>query len=486
MNSEFFLKNFIAIFLSYILGISSILRANYDYVDDMLRIYNGSRGWDNFSRYFTEYGSILIHANFVLSDISPLPQIIAMAIMAFSASIIVGLFSKDRCFSIFNICATIPLALSPYFLECLAFKFDSPYMAMSILVTVLPILFLKDHEAGFYCASFLGGLSMCMLYQASNAIYFVLLVIYALFLWINGACNTHLVKKCVLGLISYGFALFVYQKFIFSSTMKYVSTSAAAFWDLPMTIMMNINMFINMFIDDYPKHWLLLLGFFMLCYIIAVTVNSKQNHILTVFFSAFAVFIIVILSQGAYLLLQKTYLQPRAMYGIWCGISIMMIMAVNLRERTWLVKFCCIILSWCVFVFPFMYGNALEKQKSYTDLRVQALVNDLNKTVFTDKKNVYDLKIKGTIGYSHTVKRLFGEYPVMKRLIPVLLHEPPNEDDILYNDLYLFTHNYQPNINKSFAKKTDIAEMQLIKICETGLHDILIDKQNKIVIVVLK
>lgn len=39
------------------------------------------------------------------------------------------------------IAAVVPLGLSPWFLECFSYKFDSPYMALSVLASVIPFIF---------------------------------------------------------------------------------------------------------------------------------------------------------------------------------------------------------------------------------------------------------------------------------------------------------------------------------------------------------
>ena len=63
--------------LVYFIGIIAIIRANFYYIDDLGRSVEGYRGWENFSRYLSNFFSLFIHGGFYLTDISPLPQIIA-------------------------------------------------------------------------------------------------------------------------------------------------------------------------------------------------------------------------------------------------------------------------------------------------------------------------------------------------------------------------------------------------------------------------
>lgn len=82
---KFLAKPFIILAFIYCLGIVSIIRANFNYIDDLGRVSDGYRGWMNWSRYISEGLSVLIHTDSRLMDISPLPQILACLILAFAS-----------------------------------------------------------------------------------------------------------------------------------------------------------------------------------------------------------------------------------------------------------------------------------------------------------------------------------------------------------------------------------------------------------------
>lgn len=75
-------KQFLVLLLIYLLAFSAIIRANYSYVDDIGRTFAGYHGWLDWSRWTTEILATFIHAGWHLTDISPLPQILACMIMA--------------------------------------------------------------------------------------------------------------------------------------------------------------------------------------------------------------------------------------------------------------------------------------------------------------------------------------------------------------------------------------------------------------------
>jgi hypothetical protein len=74
-------------FLIYLVGISAILLSNVHYADDIARTNLGYAGWSGFSRYSSTILAHGIHADNYLTNIAPLPQILAALILAISSVI---------------------------------------------------------------------------------------------------------------------------------------------------------------------------------------------------------------------------------------------------------------------------------------------------------------------------------------------------------------------------------------------------------------
>ena len=164
-------KLFFALLFIYGFAINAIIRANYNYIDDLGRVAQGYRGWDNFSRFTSEYLSIFIHTNRFLNDISPLPQYLAVFLLAISSLILIVLITDNLKFTWWSVIAVIPLGLSPYFLECLSYKYDSPYMSLSVLASIGPLIFMDSKRMVYTSAVFIGTLIMCTTYQVSSGIF---------------------------------------------------------------------------------------------------------------------------------------------------------------------------------------------------------------------------------------------------------------------------------------------------------------------------
>lgn len=152
---KFLIKPFVTLTAIFLIGIIALLRTNYNYLDDSARVLRGYKGWDDFSRFLSNFLSPFIHAGNYLTDVSPLPQIIAAFIMGLSAAILIYIISENKKFSWWNIFAVIPLGLSPYFLQCFSYKFDSPYMALSVFASVFPLLFRNHNKILYFFSAFI-------------------------------------------------------------------------------------------------------------------------------------------------------------------------------------------------------------------------------------------------------------------------------------------------------------------------------------------
>ena len=197
-----YLKTSLLIFGIYYVAISAIIRSDFKYIDDLGRVAKGYRGWENFSRYTSNILATLIHGDLYLTDISPLPQILAILLLAVAGTIILYMWEMPQKFS-WGILAILPLGLSPYFLECLSYKFDAPYMAISVFASILPFAFIKIGQIEYVVASFVGILLMCTTYQASSGIYPMIVVLLCFDFWNKGKSINKIFRFLIISILCY-------------------------------------------------------------------------------------------------------------------------------------------------------------------------------------------------------------------------------------------------------------------------------------------
>jgi hypothetical protein len=178
----------VLLFLVYTVAFISVIRANYYYTDDLGRAIYGYEITGDFSRYVANILSEIFHGNTWLADISPLPQIMALFIMTLTGVILLSVLSSllNTNAGKWSFIALIPVGLSPYFLSCLSYKYDAPYMAFSVFASVFPLIFYKYDNIKIYSVSvFIGTIVMCTTYQVSSGIFPMIVSILALIMWIQ-------------------------------------------------------------------------------------------------------------------------------------------------------------------------------------------------------------------------------------------------------------------------------------------------------------
>lgn len=399
-----------------LLAISAILKADFYYVDDLLRTLEGHANW-GFSRYLSNFLSQFLHGDSYLTEISPLTQVLAVVITALSCSIAIYGITGKKDFHFWHIWAAIPMALSPYYLECLSYKYDSPYMALSVLFSLLPMLF-ASRNAIFYVSSIiLCMLGMCTSYQASSGIFPMFVIVVGIRRWVNGEQTKDTLKFFALSAFGYLLGLLFFQKVLMSEFIAYASTEVASLAELIPNAITNYKRYIVHFITDFKPEWLVVS--FIICagYLFSTVLSSHKNKVLTFFLVSIAMVFMFLLSFGVYPFLTDPIFKSRAMYGIGYFLGLQSIFAVTRSNKTLLSKLACFILGWYFFVFSFTYGNALNIQAQYTDYRITAVIDDLIECDTLSAEEV-TLQITGSIGYAPALENMCMQFPILNKLVP--------------------------------------------------------------------
>jgi len=426
----------------YLLGILTIIRANFSYNDDLDRALKGYRGWSVWGRYIADFLSTILHMNLRLTDISPLPQIFAVLILAASTLAFLKILSQDN-ITIPALVAAIPIGLSPYFLENYSFKFDAPYMALSVFFSIIPFLFYRK-TAVFRITSFFCLIAMCMSYQAASGVYIVMVLIIACRLWIAGETSVkNMLTFIAASMASYLTALIFFKTALFVS-MPDGSASTAA---LPLNrlfpgIASNSITYVRTIIGDFRGGLpVVSLPLSILLFIIINVFSSKRNRALTFAVMLIGVPVMLILSYGAYLALQNPLWLPRAFVGFGVFTAAVLTYTVTTPAAKAL-KLCSIaaalLVSYNFLVIDLAYGNALAEQKQYQNFRTALLVADLSRSL--DNSLVEPvIRIENNIGYSPVIDNISKTCPLVKRLVYIAL-SGGNEWGHLPLHYYRFNH----------------------------------------------
>ena len=454
--------------LIYSISISAIIRANFYYIDDLSRASSGMKGWDHFSRYISVWLSQVIHADSYLTDISPLPQLIAVVFLALAATILLHMLKQEK-ITFWMIIAAVPLALTPYYLECLSYKFDAPYIALSVLVSIAPVLLWGDSKKNriiYAVAVAAGALIMCMTYQASSGVFPMLVAAVAFKRWNSG----EEIKK-VLIFIGISAAAFivgvgVFKYFILKPVFSYVTTYQAPVSSLPATTFNNLKTYFSVIFRDFKPAWLILCGAVVLDYIITSTLNSRKNKLLAFAVSALTAAVMLLMSFGAYALLEKSFFNPRAMYGIGACIAILGISATA-QKHSWISRAATVALAWMFIVFAFTYGNCLNVQAQYTDFRINQIIADLNDLEEFNNDELKTVKFSGNIGLSPIINNIRrNDYTMLDSLIPT----PFGDETDLSTTGFYYYYNIPNIVRYDLFTELDAGKLPVLK--DTMYHTI--------------
>ncbi len=413
-------NQFIILSLVNVVSFIAIIRANYYYTDDLGRTLDGYEITGDFSRYVANILSEVIHANSWLADISPLPQIIALIFISITGILILHIFSEllDTKPQKWSFIALIPLCLSPYFLSCLSYKYDSPYMALSVLASVIPLIFYKSNYLRYSVCVFISTLVMCMTYQVSAGIFPMLVLIMGLLMWQQKTEYKKIFGFVFYSAISYLVALVVFRVMIMTPVEdNYVDVGISIGNIFP-----NLNTYISLVNSDFPTIWKVLIITILVGFILFIVKSSKQKKWISCLLTIVVCVCAFVLSFGVYIVFNEPLTTPRAFYSIGLFITLLSL-PLFLTNGFKISKLSIISLSWMFIVYSFVYGNALNIQKEYIDFRTEQVVNEFNNLELLKEGEKLNVQVVGTAGYQRSVQNMIQEYPLLERQIPVLFSD---------------------------------------------------------------
>jgi len=483
MDFRSFIKPILLMSGVYFLGIFTIIRANYSYLDDLGRAIDGSRRWYDWSRYVSEFSSIFIHGDTRLTDISPIPQLIAVLILAISSVVLVYVIGNKKITAV-RLLASIPLGLSPYFLECLSFKFDAPYMALSILASIVPFVFINRKNA-FIFSSVVSLLIMCTTYQAASGIYLLVVVILCFQYW-NKREKTNKEIFTFLGIaaLAFGFAMLLFRFFLMKPADYYASTSIHPLSQIVSGTLRNLKDYALLINSDWGSIWKAGIVLVLFFFIMKSTFQSAQKKLYSFFVSIAMIILLFILSYGLYSLLAIPSFLSRSLSGFGVFLSIVCVYVVSDFKKIAVVTV--LALNWCLFTFAFSYGNALADQARYAEFRITLLLHDLSSLYPNRNREDMKFQLKNQIEFSPVVKNIAKHNPIVERLIPKRLAENYSVESLYYLEYFNFSDYGNANTEAHVGSENyiDFSTYNLPVVLDTYYHTIQSD--GKRVLIVLK
>lgn len=466
---RFLAKPTLLLAMIYLVGISAILRSNFYYIDDIARANEGYTQWEYYSRHLMVLFGYFLHADTYLTDISPLPQLVAILFTALAGTISIYALTNKKEFSLWYLIAAVPMGLSPYFLECISYKYDSAVMGLSVLVSVLPFLYHGASEKKYATVSVLCTLCMCMSYQAAAGIYPVFVVLLCFQRWLDGQPFTKICRFALLSAISYLAGLVIFRVLIMTPVNNHASSDLPAMDAFLPSVLSAYKKYLKHYLLDFKIEWHIFVGVLCLCFLYASYKTAKPARMLAALLSLPVLLAVAALSLGVYPFLAGPTFYPRSMYGIGCAIALLTIFIFSRLPRLVPAKAACFLLSWAFFSFAFTYGNALYVQSQYTDYRIMITIDDLVESGILEEPGIKSMRISGSIGQAPAIRHMPQDFQILNRLIPITF-----QDSEEYWGTYGLD-NYYGLSGIDIVSKGDYWDMDLPIVAKSTYHTIYSD-----------
>lgn len=423
-------KPLIVIAIIYTIALMSIIRANYSYMDDNGRSVDGYAWNFDFNRITSSLLGYILNVNLSLSDISPLPQILAILLLSITSLIITKIFCAGK-IKYPQLISSCLIGLTPFMYGCWVFKFDAPCMAISLLASVTPLLAWNKLDAGAgtsnkrqvtlaFATTVLCMLIMWTSYQASSGILPVFIVGLSILDLVQGVKTKVILRKCLFYAIAYiaGALLF---KLIFPNTSGagYRATDLFPIAELLPGIINNIKGVLSAIEASLNIYWKFLIAAIIVSYLVSCTLycRRKITWLKNLFISTVGLSLMLLLSYGAYLVLCNAPTNGRSLVGVGVVLATMTIIGLCIAPR-WMHIGLCIMSTLTVYsflVYGLAFGNALASQEKYANFRANVLVTELiSDSIDLDSGN--KIRLCGDIGPSSVLNHIRQVYPVTNRL----------------------------------------------------------------------
>lgn len=454
-----------------ILYVFPLLLANLFYADDITRVIDGHY-WEHDNRLISNEITRILSFDSKIKDFFPFTTIFSALILCISGFLISEILDleKDRTFKI----SPLLFLTSPFMIENLAFRFDSPFMALSVIGGILPFYGnLKENKFKFFLVSLVSVLLIMLTYQASISIFIIMTLLVSAQLLYTEKPNK------VIWVILNGF-LSVILGYVIYKIVLVVSNSPSLgrdkffiFSDRPIEkLKYNISCVYQLIKQVFNPHFftaslVLLIAF---CYGIFKLLKAKIKAISKIIIIAF-ILLIPILVPLPLIILDKTYINPRVMIGFSLIIYGMLFLVNKYSQKTTTY----ISLFFVVIAFPLMstFSNLLKEHENFQ----KTIVHDItSKTDLNGKNIVFD----GQIPWSLYSENLIYGYEYINYLHATFLGNQNFglEEFFIYQSKNLYTLTFLRDNGREELLKRKLA---IPVIYKTNYYIVRSDDKNVIV-----
>lgn len=427
-------KIFIGLTLLFIAYVLPIIWADRYYYDDLARAFMGEAGWNGDGRPLTELLMKVLCGGMPLVDISPLPLLLGISILAYVLALYAQKNMGENTHLLPQICALFFVIMNPFLLSNLSYKFDVLSMLMALsavfLCYTLPEAWGKWRIS---LCSFLFCLMALSLYQAVIGAYLGLFLIHLVFRKRNGRIK---MGEEILRLVSLAAAGLVYKVAIAeyfvskndwrAGASQYISEVSRESLVLIKSNIINLCIKVKNDISGLPFLPLVLV-FLAIIVVIFWKVTGiwkkEGERKKKVFWSLYYLFLptgIFFACLLPLIFLEILRINSRTLIALSVFTLFLGFVLLELyQKKKAIAVFIMVLCMLSSYVYAYAYGNALESQKNYETYLGMNIVRDVEKI---NCNNEYvKMTIDGETPRSQVVQRLCEKYPQFSEIVPVYI-----------------------------------------------------------------
>ena len=379
-----------------------------------------------------------------------------------------------------NVAAAMIAVFNPYFLDGIAWKYDSPGMALSILFPLIPFLFLNTRRL-YSLASFFGVLGVYMSYQSSSGIYIMMVIFVALLKYITSQWTLEKAAKyCAKSAVAFILAsAFFYLIIVRLLSLFLAEAPGSANVAIGLNALLHVGENLFYVWRDFNWLWKALSLLVIVAAAFGVCRVSKKEPLIALPLFGLACALAFVLFQGSYIFLADYYLVTRSRYGFGALLAILASVSVlNVTYRKILMAVPAIALSWSFMSYASAFGNAVANQMKM-ELQYEALVRqDINELFSYDERPEIAIQFVGNMPWSGEAQNLVKIYPITKDLAQKRYNE-----FLAHNSTLRY---FDPTLKSASVNVDEPGERALTLLVSRRYYDICIEEASGAIIVQCK
>jgi len=422
--------------LLLLLVLLPILRADRYFSDDVARAITGFYGWDLNGRQLTTLVMRLLQFNLSqLVDISPLPQILAIAVLATTGALIARRYRIESPWLAALI--AFPLGAQPFYLENLSYRFDALSMSLALFTALLPFLSTQRNIRSFVLGTLAMFASLCF-YQPGLSAFLIFALMETTIAQIEEQEPSHWLRTLGWRVTQCVTAVLAYQVFVAPTIDDWLKQHTATIHNVDELRILKANAenFYGYMIRSFNIHWLRCAGPLLLL-AAAVPVATAFRYVRRrpsaprwqnaawVCLGMLMPMLVVLAVTLPMLPLRDPVVLPRVLMGVGVLLCAGMICGYRLlrawgRPDHWMLAYAGI---WALGMASFaaIYGNALAAQKALEERVAFGLSNDI--ATLAVERPIHFILIDGSVGLAPVTARASQKFPLISTLIFPYLRE---------------------------------------------------------------